>query len=40
MKLCLKLNEEHVSHVVQMFMDFKVSKLQLIEDDSKLKEIV
>ena len=35
-RLSLELNEEHVSRTVQMFIDFKVSKLRLIEDDSKL----
>jgi hypothetical protein len=40
MRLCLELNEDHVSRAVQMFIDFKVSKLRLIEDDSKLQEIV
>ena len=39
-RLSLKLNEEHVSRAVQMFIDFKVSKLRLIEDDSELQEIV
>jgi hypothetical protein len=40
MRLSLELNEEHVSRAVQMFIDFKVSKLRLIEDDSELQEIV
>ena len=35
-RLSLELNEEYVSRAVQMFIDFKVSKLRLIEDDSKL----
>ncbi|TVY78253.1 Vegetative incompatibility protein HET-E-1 [Lachnellula suecica] len=39
-RLSLELNEEHVSRAVQMFIDFKVSKLRLIEDDSKLQETV
>ena len=39
-RLSLELNEEHVSRTVQMFIDFKVSKLRLIEDDSKLQETV
>ncbi len=39
-RLSLELNEEHVSRAVQMFIDFKVSKLRLIEDDSELQEIV
>jgi hypothetical protein len=40
MRLSLELNEEHVSHAVQIFIDFKVSKLRLIEDDSELQQIV
>ncbi|KAL5316296.1 hypothetical protein ACEPPN_015341 [Leptodophora sp. 'Broadleaf-Isolate-01'] len=39
-RLSLELNEEHVSRAVQVFIDFKVSKLRLIEDDSELQEIV
>jgi hypothetical protein len=39
-RLSLELNEEHVSRAVQMFIDFKVSKLRLIKDDSELQEIV
>jgi hypothetical protein len=40
MRLSLELNEEHVSRTVQVFIDFKVSKLRLIEDDGELQEIV
>ncbi|KAH7330049.1 NACHT domain-containing protein, partial [Rhexocercosporidium sp. MPI-PUGE-AT-0058] len=40
MRLSLELNEEHVSRAVQVFIDFNVSKLRLIEDDSELLEIV
>jgi hypothetical protein len=40
MRLSLELNEEHISRAVQMFINFKVSKLRLIEDDSELQEIV
>ncbi|PVH70494.1 hypothetical protein DL98DRAFT_564143 [Cadophora sp. DSE1049] len=39
-RLSLKLNEEHVSRAVQVFIDFKVSKLRLIKDDGKLQETV
>jgi len=39
-RLSLKLNEEHVSRAVQVFIDFKVAKLRLIEDDSELQKIV
>jgi hypothetical protein len=39
-RLSLELNEEHVSRAVQVFIDFKVSKLRLIEDDNELQEIV
>ncbi|KAG9245547.1 beta transducin-like protein HET-D2Y [Calycina marina] len=38
MRLSLELNEEHVSRAVQMLIDFKVSILRLIEDDSALQE--
>ena len=40
MRLSLELNEEHVSHTIEMFIDFKVSKLLLLTDDSTLQEIV
>jgi hypothetical protein len=40
MRLSLELNEEHVSHAVEMFIDFKVSKLPLLTDDSALRETV
>jgi hypothetical protein len=40
MRLSLELNEEHVSHAVEMFIDFKVSKLPLLTDDSTLQETV
>ncbi|KAH7305366.1 hypothetical protein BKA65DRAFT_201538 [Rhexocercosporidium sp. MPI-PUGE-AT-0058] len=40
MRLSLELNEEHISRAVQVFIDFNVSKLRLIEDDSELQEIV
>jgi hypothetical protein len=36
MRLSLELNKEHVSYTIQMFIDFKVSKLRLIKDDSEL----
>ncbi|KAH8591892.1 quinon protein alcohol dehydrogenase-like superfamily [Bisporella sp. PMI_857] len=39
-RLSLELNEEHVSRAVQLFIDFKVSKLRLIEDDGELQETV
>jgi hypothetical protein len=39
-RLSLELNKEHVSRAVQMFIDFKVSKLRLIKNDSELQEIV
>jgi hypothetical protein len=39
-RLSLELNEEHVSHAIEMFIDFKVSKLPLITDDSALQETV
>ncbi|PMD55345.1 beta transducin-like protein HET-D2Y [Hyaloscypha bicolor E] len=40
MRLSLELNKEHVSRAIEMFIDFKVSKLPLITDDSALKETV
>jgi NACHT domain len=40
MRLSLELNEERVSRAIEMFIDFKVSKLPLITDDSALQEIV
>jgi hypothetical protein len=40
MRLSLELNEEHVSRAIKMFIDFKVSKLSLIMDDSALQETV
>ncbi|KAH7363969.1 beta transducin-like protein HET-D2Y [Rhexocercosporidium sp. MPI-PUGE-AT-0058] len=40
MRLSLKLNKEHISRAIQVFIDFKVSKLRLIKDDSELQEIV
>lgn len=40
MRLSLELNEEYVSHIIKMFINFKVSKLPLITDDSILQEIV
>jgi hypothetical protein len=40
MRLSLELNGEHVSRAVEMFIDYKVSKLPLITDDSALQEIV
>jgi hypothetical protein len=39
-RLSLELNEEHVSRTIEMFIDFKVSKLPLITDDSVLQETV
>lgn len=39
-RLSLELNEEHVSRAVQVFIDFKVAKLRLIEDDSELQKTV
>jgi hypothetical protein len=40
MILSLELNSEHVSRAVQLFIDYKVSKLPLIMDDSTLQEAV
>jgi hypothetical protein len=40
MRLSLKLNKEHVSCAIEMFIDFKVSKLLLISDDTVLQETV
>jgi hypothetical protein len=40
MRLSLELNEEHVSRAVQMFIDFRVSKLRLIDNDGELQDIV
>ena len=40
MRLSLKLNKEHVSRAIQVFIDFKVTKLQLIKDNSELQKIV
>jgi hypothetical protein len=39
-RLSLELNKERVSRAIEMFIDFKVSKLPLITDDSALQEIV
>ncbi|CAG8980239.1 hypothetical protein HYALB_00009821 [Hymenoscyphus albidus] len=39
-RLSLELNKEHVSRAVQLFIDFKVSKLRLIEDDGELQETI
>ncbi|PVH69315.1 HET-D [Cadophora sp. DSE1049] len=39
-KLSLELNEEHVSRAIQVFIDFKVSKLRCIEGDGELQELV
>ncbi|KAL5327862.1 hypothetical protein ACEPPN_005568 [Leptodophora sp. 'Broadleaf-Isolate-01'] len=39
-RLSLELNEEHVSRAVEVFVDFKVAKLRLIEDDSELQKMV
>jgi len=39
-RLSLELNEEHVSRAVQVFIDFRVAKLRLIEDDSELQKTV
>jgi hypothetical protein len=39
-RLNLELNEEHVSRAIEMFINFKVSKLPLITDDSALQETV
>lgn len=38
--LSLKLNLEHVSCAIEMFIDYKVFKLLLIIDDSKLQETI
>jgi hypothetical protein len=35
-RLSLKLNKEHVSCAIKMFIDFKVFKLPLITDNSML----
>jgi hypothetical protein len=40
MILSLELNSEHVSRAVELFIDYKVSKLPLIMDDSALQETV
>jgi hypothetical protein len=40
MRLSLKLNTEHVSRAVEMFVDYKVSQLALIEHDNTLQEKV
>ena len=40
MRLSLELNKEHVSHAVEMFINFKVSNLPLLMDDSALQETV
>jgi hypothetical protein len=40
MRLSLKLNTEHVSRAVEMFVDYKVSQLTSIEHDSTLQEKV
>lgn len=40
MSLSLELNEEHVSRAVQVFIDFRVSKLRLIKDDGEPQDIV
>ena len=40
MILSLELNSEHVSHAVELFIDYKVSKLPLIVDDNALQETV
>jgi hypothetical protein len=40
MRLSLELNTEHVSRAVEMFVDYKVSRLALIEHDSTLQEKV
>ena len=39
-RLSLELNEEHVSRAVQVFIDFSVAKLRLIEDDGELQKAV
>jgi hypothetical protein len=39
-RLSLEINEEHVSCAIEMFIDFKVSKLSLITDDGVLQETV
>jgi hypothetical protein len=39
-RLSLKLNKKHVSRALEMFIDFKVSKLLLITDDNVLQETV
>ncbi|KAG4429032.1 hypothetical protein IFR05_015485 [Cadophora sp. M221] len=39
-RLSLELNEAHVSRAIEIFIDFKVSKLRLIEDDGELQETV
>lgn len=40
MILSLELNSEHVSRAVELFIDYKVSKLPLIMDNSTLQETV
>ena len=39
-KLSLKLNEKHISYAIEIFIDFKVSKLPLIINDSTLQKII
>ena len=39
-RLSLELNEEHVSRAVEVFIDFKVTKLRLIEDNNELQKTV
>lgn len=40
MRLSLELNEKHVSRAIEIFTDFRVSRLPLLEDDSALQETV
>lgn len=39
-RLSLEMNEKHVSRAIEIFIDFRVSQLPLISDDSALQETV
>jgi len=40
MRLSLELNEKHISRAIEIFIDFRVSRLPLINDESALQEKV
>jgi hypothetical protein len=40
MRLSLEQNEKHVSRAIEIFIDFRVSRLTLLKDDSTLQETV